>query len=162
MRRDRPLALSGAAACVLIEVLRSVAAIGDGSVGSLSAALVGPDTAVLSWIQPASGADGYELRVMRGSALVFAQQFALDAATKAEPVLYYRLTGLRPATTYNVSVTAILAGQQGPATSVVFTTAPLGEVLLLTLFFFFKVEASTLRPHVCKDGLLVCRKSPMV
>nr|XP_037270036.1 uncharacterized protein LOC119161592 isoform X3 [Rhipicephalus microplus] len=125
MRRDRPLALSGAAACVLLEMLCSVAATGDGSVGSLSAALVGPDTAVLSWIQPASGADGYELRVMRGSALVFAQQFTLDSVTKAETVLYYRLTGLRPATTYNVSVTAILAGQQGPATSVVFTTAPL-------------------------------------
>ncbi|KAL3244496.1 hypothetical protein MRX96_002258 [Rhipicephalus microplus] len=125
MRREQPLALSGAAACVLLEMLCSVAATGDGSVGSLSAALVGPDTAVLSWIQPASGADGYELRVMRGSALVFAQQFTLDSATKAETVLYYRLTGLRPATTYNVSVTAILAGQQGPATSVVFTTAPL-------------------------------------
>ncbi|XP_037559345.1 Down syndrome cell adhesion molecule homolog isoform X1 [Dermacentor silvarum] len=125
MRRDRPLSLIGAAACVLLEMLRSVAAMGDGSVGSLSATLVGPDTAVLSWMQPTKGADGYELRVMRGSALVFAQRFRLDAAEKLEPVLYYRLTGLRPATTYNVSLVPTLAGQQGPITSVVFTTAPL-------------------------------------
>lgn len=125
--RGRPLSLSGAAACVLLEMLRLVAATGDGSVGGLSAALVGPDTAVLSWMQPANGADGYELRLMRGSALVFAQRFALDAAEKNYPVLYYRLTGLRPATTYNVSLVAILAGRQGPATTVVFTTAPLAS-----------------------------------
>uniref|UniRef100_A0A1S4KMI4 Uncharacterized protein n=2 Tax=Ixodes scapularis TaxID=6945 RepID=A0A1S4KMI4_IXOSC len=93
-----------------------------GTVTALSPVTVTSNSVVLSWNQPSTQVDGYEVRLSRGSSLVFVSRFELSAADKNRTTLFYGLESLMPGVTYNFSVAAIAGSQTGSFVSVLFTT----------------------------------------
>ncbi|CAN7991688.1 unnamed protein product, partial [Ixodes pacificus] len=93
-----------------------------GTVTALSPVTITSNSVVLSWNQPPTQVDGYEVRLSRGSSLVFVSRFELSPADKNRTTLFYGLESLMPGVTYNFSVAAIAGSQTGSFVSVPFTT----------------------------------------